>query len=378
MQLTMRVFLSLFAVATLLIPSLAQGYAVLTHEAVIDSVWDGSIKPLLIAKFPKATKEEIHEAHGYAYGGAIIQDFGYYPKGSKLFSDLTHYLRTGEFIQKMIADATTIDEYAFALGSLAHYASDEQGHSVAVNRAVAMLYPKLKKKFGPVVTYEDDPSAHLKMEFAFDVVQVARGYYAPEAYHDFIGFQVAKPLLEKAFEETYCLKMTDLFLNLDLAIGTYRHVVSKTLPEATRVAWVMRKNDIAQHLGVNRTVARRKFLYNLSRSSYEKEWGRTYDKPGFKERFLAFLLRILPKIGPLRALQFKTPGPQAEDLFMKSFDLTVAQYKTLLSEVPKHSLQLRELNLDTGKTLLEVPYPKADETRQKWNEKLKGAACPVR
>ena len=126
---------------------------------------------------------------------------GYYPFGSKFFSDLVHYVRSGDFVLALLKDAQTsadINDYAFALGALAHYAADNLGHPVAINRTVPLVYPKLRAKFGPEVTYEDNPAAHLKTEFGFDVIEVARGQYANEAYHDFIGFQVAKPLLERA------------------------------------------------------------------------------------------------------------------------------------------------------------------------------------
>ena len=82
--------------------------------------------------------------------GCIIQDMGYYPFGSKFFSDLVHYVRTGDFIVNLIREAQTLNEFAFALGALAHYAADTQGHSVAVNRSVALEYPKLARKYGKV------------------------------------------------------------------------------------------------------------------------------------------------------------------------------------------------------------------------------------
>src|SRR5689334_6837801 len=206
-------------VSVLALPQVAPAYSVLTHEAIIDSAWDTSIKPLLLARFPDATPDQLLKAHGYAYGGAVIQDLGYYPSGSRLFTDLAHYIRTGKFILNLINESADLNEFAFSLGSLAHYAADNEGHSIAVNRSVPMLYPKLARKFGPVVTYEDNPSAHIKTEFAFDVLQVARGFYAPQAYHDFIGFEVSKPVLERAFEKTYCMPMGSLFKDADHAIG---------------------------------------------------------------------------------------------------------------------------------------------------------------
>jgi hypothetical protein len=201
---------------------------VLTHEAIIDSCWPHNLRPLLLQRFPNATEDQLREAHAYAYGGAIIQDIGYYPFGSKFFSDLVHYARSGDFVLALLSDAREtqdIDDYAFALGALAHYAADNIGHPVAVNRTVPMVYPQVRAKFGPEITYEHNPAAHLKTEFGFHVIEVARGQYANQAYHDFIGFRVANPLLKRAFEQTYCVPLQSLFSDLDLALGTYRFSV---------------------------------------------------------------------------------------------------------------------------------------------------------
>jgi Zinc dependent phospholipase C len=158
-------------------PLCCRAYSGLSHEAIIDSAWDTSIKPVLLKRFPNATSDELRQAHGYAYGGAIIQDLGYYPHGSIFFSDLAHYVRSGEFVLALIRDAresNELNDYAFALGALAHYAADNSGHPIATNRAVPILYPKLKKKYGDTVTYEDDPLAHVKTEFGFDVLEIAQ------------------------------------------------------------------------------------------------------------------------------------------------------------------------------------------------------------
>src|ERR1700720_417088 len=214
---------AIMAILALLLswPNGAAAYSVLAHEAIIDSAWDTNIRPLLLKRFPNATPEQLKEAHGYAYGGAIIQDMGYYPHGSKLFSDLTHYVRSGDFVLALLRDSKDLDGYAFALGALSHYSSDNAGHSIGVNLAVPILYPKLQKKYGNTVTYEQDPLAHVKTEFGFDVLEVAQGRYAPDSYHDFIGFGVSVPLLEQAFEETYGLSLKEVLSDEDKALESY-------------------------------------------------------------------------------------------------------------------------------------------------------------
>jgi len=349
--------------------STASAYSVLTHEAIIDSTWDSAIRPLLLKRFPLAAADELTQAHAYAYGGCIIQDLGYYPFGSKFFSDLTHYVRSGDFIVYMIRDSQDLNEYAFALGALSHYAADNNGHPIAVNRAVPLFYPKLGLKFGKLVTYADDPLSHGNTEFAFDVFQAAKGRYASAAYKSFIGFQVAKPLLERAFEDTYGMRLEEVFMNVDLAIGSYRRAVGSVLPAMTRVAWQIRKQEIRKDAP---SVTRKNFLYNLSRSSYEKNWGFTYKRPGIRSKLFAFLFRILPKVGPFRPLDFKRLTPETEQMYMASFNSTIERYRELLSKQNLDSLSLPNDNLDVGTSTGAGKYRLTDIAYSQLLEKLQG------
>jgi Zinc dependent phospholipase C len=340
-------------------PPSCSGYSVLTHEAIIDAAWKESIVPVLLKRFPNATPEELLEAHAYAYGGAIIQDMGYYPFGNAFFSDLTHYVRSGDFVLALIEESKDLNEYAFALGALAHYAADNSGHPIATNRAVAMTYPQLAKKYGPVVTYEDKPSAHMKVEFGFDVDQVAKGHYAPKAYHDFIGFEVSKALLERAFARTYSLDMSSVFFRVDLAIGSYRHAVSTVIPRTTKVAWHLKRREI-QHGDPSET--KTKFVYNISNSGYRKEWGDVYEKPDFFARFKAFTLYLMPRVGPFSALGYHPPTPAIEQIYMHSFNETLDHYRLLLVAQQEGTLQLPNDNLDTGGLTGPAVYRLTDET----------------
>jgi hypothetical protein len=334
-------------------PCPSEGYSVLTHEAIIDAAWDTNIRPLLLARFPNATPDDLRKAHAYAYGGAIIQDMGYYPHGNKFFSDLTHYFRSGDFIEALLRDSQDLNDYAFAIGAMAHYAADNNGHRLATNLAVPMLYPELKKKYGDVVTYEDDPIAHVKTEFGFDVLEVAKGRYAPDSYHDFIGFEVAATLLERAFQETYGLELKSVLKDESRVINSYRRDVSSLIPKATRIAWKLKQDDIKRDLP---GITRQKFLYNISRASYEKQWGKDYSRPGFGDAFLSFLYRVLPKIGPLRVLDFRTPTPQTEKLFEQSFNVTLDRYRAFLADLGKGEVTLRNDNFDVGETTARGQY----------------------
>jgi hypothetical protein len=337
---------------------LASGYSVLTHEEIVDLVWKDQIQPLLLKRFPGANEDDLRKAHAYAYGGCVVQDMGYYPFGSHYFSDLLHYVRSGDLVEALIRDSSDLNEYAFALGALAHYASDNSGHPT-INRVVAIEFPKLKKKYGDSVTYADDPKAHIRTEFGFDMVQVAKNRYTSDRYHDFIGFEVSKPLLERAFFETYNLKLEDVFGDVDLAIGSYRRGVSKMIPEMTRVALLSRREVIVQDTP---NFNKRQFLYYLSRAQYQNQWGTVYRKPGFGARILAFFLKLVPKIGPFKAVNFKIPTKSAEDMYIKSVDVTVQDYSALLRGQESGRLRLPNRDCDTGRETRAGEYVLTDKT----------------
>jgi hypothetical protein len=339
----------------------SRAYSVLTHEEIVDLVWTTEISPLLLKRFPTLTEEQLKEAHAYAYGGAVIQDLGYYLFGDVEFSNLVHYVRSGDFVCELLAQSRDANEYAFALGALAHYASDIAGHP-AVNAAVAIQYPKLRAKFGNSVKYAEDHTAHLKTEFGFDMVQVAKNRYASQQYHDFIGFQVSKPLLDRTFPIVYGAELKDILAHEDLAIGSYRFAVSRMIPEMTKIALRTHQKDMMKETP---DFAKKKFLYRLSRSDYEKEWGKDYKKDGFKTRLFAFLLRFVPKIGPFKALAFNNPTAQTEDLYFKSINTTVDQYRLYLKQVAADSLQLTNADFDTGKETEAAEYSLTDETYAK-------------
>jgi hypothetical protein len=336
-------------------------YSVLTHEQVVDLVWGDVIERLLQTRYPGLTEEQLKEAHAYAYGGAVIQDLGYYPFGSADFSNMVHYVRSGDFVLEMLRQSQDVNEYAFALGALAHYAADISGHPT-VNQAVAIEYPKLKKKFGNSVRYAQNKTAHIKTEFGFDMVQVAKNRYASEQYHEFIGFKVSKPLLERVFPVIYGVEVKDILAHEDLAIGTYRFSISRLIPQMTKVALQTHKKEF---MSEKPTFAKQKFLYRLKRTEYEKEWGKDYIKPGIGTRILATILRLMPKIGPFKALAFKVPTPQTEDMYIKSINTTVDRYRAFLEQARTNSLQLPNVDFDTGQETKPAEYSLTDDTYAK-------------
>jgi hypothetical protein len=366
-----RRLLSVRALALLLVVLLcssgSSAYSVLTHEEIVDLLWTDEIQPLLLTRYPGLSEDQIREGHAYAYGGAVIQDLGYYPFGNKEFSNLVHYVRSGDFVRELLLESQNADEYAFALGALSHYAADIAGHP-AVNQAVAIEYPRLRAKYGKSVRYAQDKTAHVKTEFGFDTVQVAKNRYASQQYHDFIGFQVSKTLLERVFPVIYGMELKDVLTHEDVAVGSYRFAVSRLIPQMTQVALQTHKKDLMRE---RPDFAKRKFLYRLSRSDYERQWGKDYVKPGLGTRLLSMLLRYTPKIGPFKKLEFNNPTAQTEDLYFKSINTTVDQYRSFLEAVRTGVLVLPNCDLDTGSQTKAAEYSLTDDTYAQLLSQLK-------
>lgn len=329
--------------------------SVLSHEQMIDITWESDILPLLLERYPGTPPEQLKRAHSFAYGGSVIQDVGYYPLGNRFFTDLLHYVRTGDFVTALLREARNVNEYAFALGALSHYAADTWGHA-GVNLSESILYPKLRQKFGDWVTYEDDHEAHLRTEFSFDVLEVAKHRYHSLQYHDFIGFEVSEDQLERAFKDTYGLPMDDLLHYDDLTLATFRFSVAKVVPEMTEVALATNKPKVG-HEREDR--AKKEFVYHLSRTDYEKEYGNKYRRPGFFARILGFLIKLVP-FGPAKILGYRNPTAEAEDDYFRSMDAAIDEYRSSLHQLRNGRLELPDRNLDTGSLTRAADYTLAD------------------
>jgi hypothetical protein len=352
-------FLFILVGFILFTPISAKAYSVLTHEALIDASWEKSILPLLRLKYPSATDDELNKARAFAYGGSILPDLGYFPFGSVYFTNLAHYARTGDFVEALISESENMNEYAFALGVLCHYMGDKYGHPLATNIIEPSVYPKIEKKFGHVVTYEKDHVAHKRVEIAFDVLEISRGNYASQTYHNFIGFQVSRPVLERAFLKTYGQDINVVFGDLGLTIATFRWSIKSLLPTITHIAWEIKKRDIRLK---NPSVNSRSFHYNMNKKQYYAEFGKARKRPGLKAIILSGIVRVIPKIGPLRVLRFKDVGPEGEKLFIRSFDTTLVHYANALNKLHNQKALIPDIDYDTGKPTLMGEYDLADKT----------------
>ncbi|HEY2726443.1 MAG TPA: zinc dependent phospholipase C family protein [Parafilimonas sp.] len=347
-----------------LIPFRGNCLGVLTHEAIIDAEWDKTILPFLKFKYPASTDSEFTAARAYAYGGAVTPDMGYYPFGSKLFTNLVHYVRSGDMDEALLKDADSLNGLAFALGFLSHYYADVYGHPLATNVSVPVVYKKMQKKFGDTVTYADDKISHIRMEFGFDVLQTARGNYASKSYHDFIGFKVDTALLARAFSETYGLNLDNVFNNhLNLSVETFRFMIASVFPLITRAAWASKNKKF---FVADTTKASQKFRYKMHIKQYNKDFGTGYKRPGFFPAGLAVIIKIMPKVGPLRALHFKIPNAQTEKYFDESFDTITMHYTHDLSIAANEKAGLKDKDYDTGYPTEKCEYVLADETYNEW------------
>lgn len=345
-------------------------YSVLTHEELIDLAWNDSIKPLLLAKFPKATEAQLRDAHAFAYGGSAVQDMGYYPFGKRFFSNLTHYVRTGDFVAWMLQNARTINEYAFAIGALSHYYGDSIGHSEAVNPATAVEFPKLAQKLGDSVTYGESPHGHIRTEFAFDIDELTNALFAPPNYQERVGFKVPRRFLERAFVATYGFDIHEVLGESRPALRSYRTSVRRFIPAFAEAEVVLHRNQFPPHPDDE---AYRIFAERVARTNYERHWKHPYKGPGIKAHLLAVLVFLVPKIGGAADLAIKIPNAETQEWYLRSVNHTVDAFRETLNKARDEvdpPLALANVDLDTGRLAKLGDYALADHTYEELLKKI--------
>jgi len=351
------------ALLTLLLTAIpAVPYSVQTHQALIDLAWKQSIRPLLLKKFPTLTEAQLQEAHAYAYGGSAIQDFGYYPFGNRFFSNLTHYVRSGDFVLSLLHNAQTPDEVAFAIGSLSHYIGDNFGHKYAVNESVPVEFPKLEKRYGPSVNYAEDPHAHVQTEFAFDINQLSKLRFAPSAYTKFVGLEVPTPLLRKAFFETYGLRLPDIIGSKETSIRIYRYAVRRFLPNIARAETLLHKKDFPADVPSPDLDT---LAVDLRQAATDNNWEAYRQKPGVRSHLYAGFIYILPKVGTLKLLAIKGPNQHTEDLYIKSVNHSISALRLVLNNYNDIDHYIANRDLDTGDVVQPGGYRLTDRTYAK-------------
>ena len=337
-------------------------YSVQTHQELIDLAWKQSIRPLLLKKFPTLTEAQLQEAHAYAYGGSAIQDFGYYPFGNAFFSNLTHYVRSGDFVLSLLHNAQTPDDLAFAIGSLSHYIGDNFGHKYAVNQSVPVEFPKLEQRYGSSVNYAENPHAHVQTEFAFDINQLSKLRFAPSAYTKFVGLEVPMDLLRKAFFETYGLRLPDIIGTRQTSIRIYRYAVRRFLPNIARAETILHKEDFPEDLPSPDLDA---LALDLHQAAADNNWEAYRKKPGVRSHLYAGFIYILPKVGTLKLLAIKGPNQHTEDLYIKSVNHSITALRLVLTNYDTIDHYIANRDLDTGDVVKPGAYRLTDQTYAK-------------
>jgi hypothetical protein len=355
------------------LPQPAAAYSVQTHEQLIDLTWKASIVPLLRDRFPGITNAQLAEAHSYAYGGCAIQDIGYYPFGSQFFSNLTHYVRSGDFVDSLLRNARTPDEVAFAIGAMSHYYGDSIGHSEATNPSVAAQFPTLAQKFHTdSVTYEENPHDHVRVEFAFDINEIAKHRFAPHKYLNHVGLNVATSLLAKAFFETYGLELDKTERVEHTNLFGYRFSVRKFLPNIAYAETLLHRNGFPPDIPSPELA---KLEADLQQAGKDNLWEQYRSHAGIGTYTLAGLITMMPPIGALADLRLRGPNEDAETRYIASVNNTVARLRAALDRLhhpppavgppPRRQTTFPNLDLDTGAVVRPGSYRLTDETYAK-------------
>jgi hypothetical protein len=349
----------LLLLALILIPSSGAPYSVQTHEQIVDLAWRQSIRPILLRRYPNLTQAQLDTAHAYAYGGSAIQDIGYYPYGNSFFSDVTHYVRSGDFILSLLHNAQDPNDLAFAVGALSHYVGDNFGHNVAVNHAVPVEFPNLKKKYGDTVNYAQGPHPHVQTEFAFDINQLSKGRFAPAGYLKHVGLEIPMPLLRTAFFETYGLNLTAILGHHERVIRIYRGSVRSFIPHIAEAETLLHKKSFPRDpQGDDFDQIRAQLL----QAAADDNWKAYQHKPGFGIHMYAGLIFILPKFGPLSMLSIKGPTTDTEIMYLHSLSRTIQVFHDVLDDYDNADRRITNRDLDTGEVVKPGGYPLTDQT----------------
>jgi hypothetical protein len=342
----------------LTIPKPTHAYSVLTHEQIIDLAWADSIQPILLGRYPNLTEAQLREARAYAYGGCVIQDLGYYPFGRPLFSDLLHYVRTGDFVRALFRDANSPDDIAFAIGALSHYLGDTIGHAEAINLAVGTEFPALAQKYGSNVNYADGPHQHVRAEFAFDINELAKHRLVPGRYLDHIGFAIPVPLLARAFYDTYGLDIADVLGHHRPTLRGYRYSVRTLLPRVAYAETLLYRKRLPSDTP---SVALDQLKQQIAVLATQEHWSSYRGHAGFGTHLLAGFIFILPKIGPLSDLSIRGPTPTTEQDYADSLVHTVDVFRETLAHAST-AANIPNKDLDTGDAIRPGTYRLCDLT----------------
>lgn len=353
--------LRLLSIAVILACSFrASAYSLLTHEQLIDLTWDDAIVPLLLSRYPGLTPDQLRQAHAFAYGGCVIQDIGYYPYGVVAFSNLTHYVRSGDFVVNLFRNAHNADEFAFAVGALSHYIGDNIGHSLATNLAVPMEFPKLRARYGDVVNYAEGESQHVRTEFAFDINEIAHHRTAPLRYLQSIGLGVAMNQLALAYYQTYGL--SENFSGTRgrrVNVRGYRFAVHSFIPRVAYAETLLHRHKATPDAQTPEAIELRN---EISAMAAADNWQAYRQHPGIGTWSLAVLLFIVPKVGPLKSAAIKGPTAATEVEYQHSLYMAVTELRRTLARLTPPQARRAHSPGSSGTPPLDAPH--SDQQRK--------------
>ena len=321
--------------------------------------WTAITVPVLLGRYPSLTPEQLRRAHAYAYGGCAIQDLGYYPFGNSFFSDLTHYVRSGDFVWSLFRNAYSADELAFAIGALTHYLGDSIGHPQATNPAVASAFPRLAARYGPSVNFAQGKNAHSRVEFAFDIYQVTNPP-CPARISPLYRIGGAEAAVACGVPRNLGLYRT--------ALRTYRFRARAFLPAFAHAEAVLHQRRFPTDTPSPELALYERRVADLARDA---EWSRHRRKPGIGTHLLAFLVVIVPKIGPIKMLAIKGPTVETRKWYIDSVNDCTAALALVLEQLAAagagalHAALLPNRDLDTGAQVVPGGYPLTDQTYAK-------------
>ncbi|MDE3202313.1 MAG: zinc dependent phospholipase C family protein [Acidobacteriota bacterium] len=320
----------------------ARAYSLLTHEQLVNLVWKDSVVPFLLSRYPNLTAAQIDEARAYAYGGCVIQDIGYYPFGDRNFSNLTHYVRSGDFVLNLFRNAHDANELAFAIGALSHYVGDSVGHSMATNRAVPVEFPHLEEKFGSVVNYAEGPHQHVQTEFAFDIYEIAHHRMAPVHFYRHVGLKVPLKQLALAYYQTYGLTVNFARKRSIINVRAYRFAVHGFIPRIAYAITLLHRRHEPEEPQTKDLATLDKQIAELAT---ENNWAHYRRHAGIGTYMLAGFLWILPKVGPLKLVAVKGPTTATEGDYLHSVEIsTRVLQRTLAGFTPNSASAMARAN----------------------------------
>jgi hypothetical protein len=315
-------------------PPHTYAYSILTHEQLIDLLWSSDILPMLHTRFPDARPEDLRLARKYAYGGALLADAGYYPKGEPYTANLTHYVLAGDFVTNLFRNATDVYELAFAVGALTHYVGDTIGHSTATNPSVAIAFPNLVKPGGTqigtdglpeaIVTYEDGEAQYKQVEVGFDINSLNHKRFIPKKIMDRIGFDVPLQQFTYAFYQTYGLQVdfthTDSSLNLHAYAGDAKGVIT----EGIYAIASKHKKDGPDESSIAELP---EFQAMIANAEAEGHWNKYKRAGGFESKAMIVVLGVDPAI-PIARVEM--PITTTQRMYIRSVLQSVKLLKQIL------------------------------------------------